>query len=151
GLHHRRVPGHHADPGADAHLRAEDGHRLRHPGHGGPVDWPPAGALHLPRLRPVPRDHPMNASDVFGKLVEQANLSLIIFTVGLMMCRILPVLIFSPFLGGEVIPVEVKMGIGVTLSIVMFPTVAGRMGAIPITPLPFIALLCKELFLGMTL
>jgi flagellar biosynthetic protein FliR len=93
----------------------------------------------------------MNASEVFGKLVEQANLSLIIFTVGLMLCRILPVLIFSPFLGGEVIPVEVKMGIGVTLSIVMFPAVAGRMGAIPITPLPYIALLCKELFLGMTL
>lgn len=93
----------------------------------------------------------MNASEVIAKLAEQANLSLVIFTVGLLLCRILPVLIFSPFLGGEVIPTEVKMGVGVTLSIVMFPAVAQRMGAIPITPLPYIALLLKEIFIGMSL
>lgn len=93
----------------------------------------------------------MNASEIFGKLVEQANLSLVIFTVGLLMCRILPVLIFSPFLGGEVIPTEVKMGIGVTLSIVMFPIVSQRMGAIPLTPLPYIALLLKEIFIGVSM
>jgi len=93
----------------------------------------------------------MNASEVIAKLTEQANLSLVIFTMGLLLCRILPVLTFSPFLGGEVIPVEVKMGVGVTLAIVMFPVVAQRMGAIPITALPFIALLIKEVFIGVSL
>jgi flagellar biosynthetic protein FliR len=93
----------------------------------------------------------MNTSEVFARLAEQANLSLVIFTVGLMLCRILPVLVFSPFLGGEVIPTEVKMGVGVTLSIVLFPVVMHRMGAIPISPLPYIALLCKEIFIGLSM
>jgi len=93
----------------------------------------------------------MNASEAIAKLAEQANLNLIIFAVGLIMCRVLPVLIFSPFLGGEVMPVEVKMGVGVTLSIVMFPLVAQRLGAIPSTPMPYIALLLKEIFIGFTL
>jgi flagellar biosynthetic protein FliR len=93
----------------------------------------------------------MNASEAIAKLAEQANIQLIIFAVGLIMCRILPVLIFSPFLGGEIIPTEVKMGVGVTLSIVMFPLVAQRMGAIPSQPLPYIALLLKEIFIGMSL
>jgi flagellar biosynthetic protein FliR len=93
----------------------------------------------------------MNTAEVFGKLVEQANLSLVIFTMGLLLCRILPVLVFSPFLGGEVIPTEVKMGVGVTLSIVLFPVVSQRMGAIPISPIPYIALMCKEIFIGVSI
>jgi flagellar biosynthetic protein FliR len=93
----------------------------------------------------------MNVSEVLSRLTEQANLSLIIFTVGLMLCRIMPVLAFSPFLGGEVVPVEIKMGVGVTLSIVLFPTVANRMGALPISALPFIALLIKEIFIGLSM
>jgi flagellar biosynthetic protein FliR len=93
----------------------------------------------------------MNAQEVLARLTQQANLSLVIFTVGLLMCRIMPVLVFSPFLGGEVVPTEVKMGIGITLSIVLFPLVANRMGALPVTALPFIALMLKEIFIGVTL
>jgi flagellar biosynthetic protein FliR len=93
----------------------------------------------------------MNAAEVVAKLAQQANLSLLIFTLGLLLCRIMPVLVFSPFLGGEVIPTEVKMGVGVTLSLVFIPLVSQRMGAIPISPLPYIALMCKEIFIGMSL
>jgi flagellar biosynthesis protein FliR len=93
----------------------------------------------------------MNAADVLARLTQQANLSLVIFTVGLLLCRIMPVLVFSPFLGGEVIPVEVKMGVGITLSIVLFPVVAQRMGALPISALPFIALMLKEIFIGVSM
>lgn len=93
----------------------------------------------------------MNATEVLTRLAEQTNVSLVIFTVGLLMCRVMPVLIFSPFLGGEVVPTEVKMGIGVTLSIVLFPAVSDRMGALPTTALPFIGLLLKELFIGVSL
>jgi flagellar biosynthetic protein FliR len=93
----------------------------------------------------------MNVSEVLSRLTEQANLSLVIFTVGLLLCRIMPVLAFSPFLGGEVVPVEVKMGVGVTLSIVMFPVVANRMGALPISALPYIALMMKEIFIGFSM
>ena len=93
----------------------------------------------------------MNVSEVLSWLTEQANLSLVIFTVGLLLCRIMPVLTFSPFLGGEVVPTEVKMGVGVTLSIVLFPLVRERMGALPTSALPYIALLVKEIFIGVSL
>ncbi|WP_224250265.1 flagellar biosynthetic protein FliR [Hyalangium gracile] len=93
----------------------------------------------------------MNVQDVLSRLTEQANLSLVIFTVGLLLCRIMPVLVFSPFLGGEVVPVEVKMGVGVLLSIVLFPLVSDRMGALPTNALPYIALLLKEIFIGVSL
>ncbi|HSP80025.1 MAG TPA: flagellar biosynthetic protein FliR [Myxococcaceae bacterium] len=93
----------------------------------------------------------MNVSEVIARLTEQANFSLIIFTVGLLMCRIMPVLVLSPFLGGEVVPTEIKMGVGLTLSIVLFPVVSARMGAIPTSALPYIGLMLKEIFLGVAL
>jgi flagellar biosynthetic protein FliR len=61
------------------------------------------------------------------------------------------VLVLSPFLGGEVVPTEIKMGVGVTLSAVLFPAVSARMGAIPTSALPYIGLLLKEIFIGVTL
>lgn len=93
----------------------------------------------------------MNATEVIAKMAGEANLSLVIFTVGLLLCRIMPVLTFSPFLGGEVVPAEVKMGIGVLLSVVLFPLVRERMGALPTSALPYIALLVKEIFIGVSL
>jgi flagellar biosynthesis protein FliR len=93
----------------------------------------------------------MNASEALARLTEQANLSLVIFTMGLLMSRIMPVIILSPFLGGEVVPPELKMGLGVMLSGVLFPAVSGRMGAIPTTALPYIGLLLKEIFIGVSL
>jgi flagellar biosynthesis protein FliR len=93
----------------------------------------------------------MNVSEVIAKLTEQANLSLVIFTVGLILCRVMPVLVLSPFLGGEVVPTEIKMGVGVTLSVVLFPAVSARMGAIPTSALPFIGLMLKEIFIGVSL
>jgi flagellar biosynthesis protein FliR len=93
----------------------------------------------------------MNVSEVIARLTEQTNLSLVIFTVGLLMCRIMPVLVLSPFLGGEVVPTEIKMGVGITLSVVLFPAVSARMGAIPTSALPYIGLLLKEIFIGVTL
>ena len=93
----------------------------------------------------------MNVSEVLARLTEQANLSLVIFTVGLLLCRILPVLVLSPFLGGEVVPTEIKMGIGVTLAMVLLPSVSPRMGAIPTSALPYIGLLLKEIFIGVAL
>jgi flagellar biosynthetic protein FliR len=93
----------------------------------------------------------MNLQELLSRATEQANLSLVIFTVGLLLCRIMPVLVFSPFLGGEVVPTEVKMGVGITLSIVLYPIVGERTGAIPTSALPYMALLLKEIFIGYSL
>ena len=93
----------------------------------------------------------VDVTQVLTRLTEQANLSLVIFTLGLLLCRIMPVLVLSPFLGGEVVPTEIKMGVGVTLSAVLMPAVSARMGAIPTSALPYIGLLLKEIFIGVTL
>jgi len=45
----------------------------------------------------------------------------------------------------------VKVGVGVLLSIVIFPAIEPRLGSLPITALPFIVLIMKEVFIGMSL
>jgi flagellar biosynthetic protein FliR len=79
------------------------------------------------------------------------NITLIILTTALLVARILPVIIFSPFLGGEVIPSEIKIGIGVTLAILLFPAVADRVHLIPMHPVGFVLVLIKEVFIGLCL
>lgn len=93
----------------------------------------------------------MTIADALTDLGARTNMSLVIFTVALLLCRILPVVILSPVLGGSAVPNEAKIGLGVLLSAVLFPAVADRIGNIPTQALPFIALLLKELFIGLTL
>jgi len=90
----------------------------------------------------------MNIYEALERFGQGTNLSLVIFTVGLMLCRVMPVLIFSPFLGGEVVPTEIKMGTGVTLSIVLYPAVVSTVGPLPTSALPYMALMLKEVFIG---
>ncbi len=90
----------------------------------------------------------MSLPEALAELGLKYNVTLTILTVALLMCRVLPVIIFSPFLGGEVVPTEVKIGLGVMLALVLFPLVSERITLIPISPLPFIAVLMKELFIG---
>ncbi|QSQ18673.1 flagellar biosynthetic protein FliR [Pyxidicoccus parkwayensis] len=93
----------------------------------------------------------MNVADIVTELASRANVSAVIFTVALLMCRVMPVLIFSPFLGGDVVPTELKMGIGLTLAIVLYPAVASAVKTIPLSALPYIALMAKEVFIGFSL
>jgi flagellar biosynthesis protein FliR len=79
------------------------------------------------------------------------NLTMVILTLGLMLCRILPVVFMSSFLGGDSVPTEVRMGLGVVLAVILFPAVRSQMEHIPTSALPFIVLLMKELFVGFTL
>ncbi|WP_342380855.1 flagellar biosynthetic protein FliR [Myxococcus stipitatus] len=93
----------------------------------------------------------MNAADLVSELAARTNFSAAIFTVALLMCRVMPVLIFSPFLGGEVVPTEMKMGIGLTLAMVLYPSIAGSVTTIPLSALPYIALMAKEVFIGFSM
>jgi flagellar biosynthesis protein FliR len=81
----------------------------------------------------------------------KTSVTLIILTAALLVARVLPVIILSPFLGGEVIPSEIKIGLGVTLAIVLFPAVADRVSHIPLGAIGFILLLLKEVFIGLCL
>jgi flagellar biosynthesis protein FliR len=93
----------------------------------------------------------MNLADVFADFGLNVNVSVVILTIALLMSRILPVIILSPFLGGEVVPTEVKIGLGVLLSVVLYPAVSSPMTEIPVSALPFVMLLLKELFIGICL
>jgi flagellar biosynthesis protein FliR len=93
----------------------------------------------------------MNIGEVMAELGARVNLSVTIFTMALIMCRVMPILIFSPFLGGEVVPSEMKLGLGLMVSAVLFPSVADRMDRIPLSALPYIGLLLKEVFIGLSL
>src|SRR5690606_38728512 len=108
-------------------------------------------ALHLPPLRSVPRPHSMNVADQLGALLAEKNLSLVIFAMALVLSRILPVIILSPFLGGEAVPPQVKMGLGVMLALVLFPAVEGQVTQLPTGAIPYIALMLKEVFIGFSL
>ncbi|MBI3186074.1 MAG: flagellar biosynthetic protein FliR [Myxococcales bacterium] len=97
----------------------------------------------------------MNLQEVIRQLGEElgirTSVTVLILTMALLMARILPVIILSPFLGGEVVPTEVKLGVGLTLGLVLFPGLSDRMQYVPVTALPYIALLMKELFIGLSL
>lgn len=93
----------------------------------------------------------MNLADLVAELGTKTNLSLVIFTMALLLARLLPVIVLSPVLGGEVVPTEVKIGLGVILGLVLFPAVTDRVEQVPISALPYIALLLKELFIGVAL
>ena len=88
---------------------------------------------------------------MFQELGMRTSVSLTILGVALIACRVLPLCIMSPFLGGDQIDPQVKIGVGVLLSIVLFPAIEPRLGLLPITALPFIVLILKEVFIGASL
>lgn len=93
----------------------------------------------------------MNVTDALGQLMAQHNLSLVIFAVALVLSRVLPVIMLSPFLGGEAIPPQVKIGLGVVLAVVLFPAVESQVVDLPTSALAYIALMLKEIFVGLCL
>jgi flagellar biosynthetic protein FliR len=93
----------------------------------------------------------MNLAELVAELAARTSLSATIFAVALLMCRVMPVIIFSPFLGGEVVPTELKMGLGLTLSIVLFPAISDSIKSVPLSALPYVALMAKEIFIGFSL
>lgn len=67
----------------------------------------------------------------------------------LMLTRTLSVVLMTPWLGGKLIPPEIKMAIGVLVTIIVWPIAHTTLtGAVPMTPIPFLLLMCKEVFIG---
>lgn len=81
----------------------------------------------------------------------KVNFTVVMLTMALLLARILPVIILTPVFGGEVVPTEVKMGLGLAIGLVLFPALSSRMAFIPTAALPFLALLLKEVFFGLSL
>lgn len=94
------------------------------------------------------------------QLFEKYNMAQIIMAVGLMMSRILGTVWLAPFLGGKLVPSQVKIGLSFVLGVLMYPFVLteANLDAVfnPATsPYPFAAravgLMVKEVFIGVIL
>ncbi len=68
-----------------------------------------------------------------------------------MFARVTAAVVFAPFLGGQSVPGRIKAGLGLILSVAMFPALLGGMENLPASGLLFIALLVKEAVVGATL
>lgn len=85
-----------------------------------------------------------------SELGIQTDFTQVLLAFALLMARVLPVVILTPFLGGETVPQEVKLGLGMMLGLVLFPVIIAQVREIPISAMLFIALMLKELFIGLT-
>lgn len=90
-------------------------------------------------------------AEVRNQLGLQTDLTQVMLAFALLMGRILPVIMLTPFLGGESVPSEVKLGLGVLMGLILYPLLIAQTQDIPVSPLVFIALMLKELFIGLSL
>jgi flagellar biosynthetic protein FliR len=93
----------------------------------------------------------MTAGGVVAQELSRLHLDLFIPLLALVMARILPVLLLSPVAGGEVVPAQVKMGLGLILALVMFPAVSPQARAVQPGSVLYVVLLVKEVMVGFCL
>ncbi len=73
-----------------------------------------------------------------------------LLVLGLVLARTMPMVIQTPWLGGKIAPMEVKMGLGLVFTIVLWPIARGSLTApLPTSALPFLLLMMKEVFIGL--
>lgn len=81
----------------------------------------------------------------------QTDFTQVMLAFALLMARVMPVILLTPFLGGEAVPNEVRLGLGLMIGLVLFPAMAEQVRHVPVTALLFIALMFKEIFVGLAL
>jgi flagellar biosynthetic protein FliR len=83
---------------------------------------------------------------------EQIDLTKAIVTFTLLMSRMMAIVVLVPFLGGKNAPMEVKMGVGVTLTMLVWPIATqNQTGEVPIGAIGFFLMLLKETFVGLVI
>ena len=87
--------------------------------------------------------------DLLRQLGVHLDPSHAILVLGLLLSRTVPIALIAPFLGGDLVPSTVKIGVGIALAVVLYPAVAD-LPIVP-SPLPIIALILKEVFIGGTI
>lgn len=92
--------------------------------------------------------------NLMGALAEQVDFTRTIIVFALIMARIMAIVVLVPFLGGKNAPMEVKMGVGVTLTMLLWPTVLANLApdaGLPLNPLGFLLMMMKETFVGLVI
>lgn len=85
-------------------------------------------------------------TETLGELLGKANFTQVLLQMALVAGRVLPTTILAPFMGGELVQAEVKLGIGLLLSMILYPFVEGQ--TVPMVAFPFVGLLVKEVAIG---
>ncbi|MEW5739327.1 MAG: flagellar biosynthetic protein FliR [Myxococcota bacterium] len=81
----------------------------------------------------------------------QVDFTQLLMAFALLLARVVPVIILTPFLGGETVPNEVRIGLGVMIGLVLFPAITAQVQNVPVSAFLFVALMLKELFMGLTI
>ena len=87
----------------------------------------------------------------FGDFVGRSpDLPELVLQGMLLMFRVLPIVFITPFLGGKLVPATTKMGISLAMAFLIWPGVVGAVTTpmSTMSPLVFIPLMLKELFIG---
>ena len=86
---------------------------------------------------------------ILQELGINVNVSNVLLIWALLMGRVMPLIVLAPFIGGDVVPAQVKMGIGIALSLLLYPLLADT--PIPPGSITFVLLLLKEIFVGVVI
>lgn len=79
----------------------------------------------------------------------QLNYTRELLLFGLLLARTMPMVFLTPFLGGQLVPPEIKMGLGILLTILVWPMASDSLTApLEISALPFLIMMLKEVFVG---
>ncbi len=90
--------------------------------------------------------------EILQKLAQGLQYTREMLVLTLILGRTMPMILLTPFFGGKLVPPEVKMGLGLLISILVWPVVKDSMtGEIPVSPFPFLLLMMKEVFIGLAI
>ncbi len=91
-------------------------------------------------------------SHIVFLLTKQTDTKSALVVFSLIMSRMVMIVNLVPFLGGKNAPGPVKIGIGILLSVVLWPHVAAHMTApMSAEPIEFVLLMLKEIFVGFSI
>jgi flagellar biosynthesis protein FliR len=90
--------------------------------------------------------------NLFAEVSQQIDATRNIVIFALIMARVMAIVVLVPFLGGKNAPNEVKMGVGMALTMIIWPTaVASMTGPLPLTAISFTFMMLKETFVGLVI
>src|SRR3989338_7185737 len=91
-------------------------------------------------------------SGIISALTRDVNQGNVLVLFSLIAARMITMVTLIPFLGSKNAPGPVKIGIALTLSVLVWPLMISHLeGPVPSTLLPYLAMMLKEVFVGFTL
>ncbi|MEE8408350.1 MAG: flagellar biosynthetic protein FliR [Myxococcota bacterium] len=87
---------------------------------------------------------------ILAKLGYALNYRREMILVALILGRTMPMLVLTPFLSGKLVPTQIKMGMGLLFTILLWPVARNAidMNQLPVTAIPFFLMMLKEILIG---